>query len=156
MCDDLVQALKDATLDAFAMISQDPVVAHEAREPDENAEGCMLYGYIGMVGDKSGYVCLRTPKDVAEKLASAMLGNPAQLSPNEIKDAVGEMVNMIAGGASCKLAQASADFQFEVTLPSIIEGCNLSLKPPSNSWRKHIPFGFKESGFIVEACVKGA
>ena len=156
MCEDLVQALKDATLDAFAMISPEPVTPHEARDPDGATEGCMLYGYIGMVGAKSGYVCLRAPREMAATLASAMLGNPAQLSPNEIKDAIGEIVNMIAGGASCKLAQANAEFQFEVTLPSIIEGCNLSLKPPSNSWRKHIPFGYDGSGFIVEACVKGA
>jgi len=156
MCDDLVQALKDATLDAFAMITTSPVIANEARDPDVTTDGCALYGYIGMVGKKSGYVCLRVSGATAAQMAGAMLGNPAQLSPSEIKDAVGEMVNMIAGGASCKLAQAGAKFQFEVTLPSIIEGCNITLKPPSDSWRKHIPFVFDSSSFVLEACVKGA
>jgi len=89
-------------------------------------QGFEMYGdvsaIIGLSGTTTGTCGLSLPAELAQQSVRAMLMTPDDeiLSEAEIRDGVGELVNMIAGGAKSKLSQTH--YKFNITLPTIISG----------------------------------
>lgn len=79
-------------------------------------------GIIGLSGATTGTCALSMPAALAERAIRAMLMTPDDevLAEAEIRDGVGELINMIAGGAKTKLS--STMYKFNMTLPTIISG----------------------------------
>ena len=154
MTDDLAAALRESTHETFSMLVGRAVEDEAAAESEKKPSGSVLCGYIGVVGKRSGYVCLYIPRDLAGEIAEAMLGVSDGVTDEDVKDSIAELANLVAGGASSKLSQWESEFRFEVTLPSTIEGDNVSLRPPRQSWRTQLPFRAGSSWLAVEACVR--
>lgn len=79
-------------------------------------------GVIGLSGATTGTCALSMPSTLAERAIRSMLMTPDDevLAESEIRDGVGELINMIAGGAKTKLS--STMYKFNMTLPTIISG----------------------------------
>ena len=73
---------------------------------------------------------------------------------DEIKDAVGEITNMVSGGARAELAQKG--YNFEMAIPTIITGKNTQVDPISASPVIVIPFQTDAGRFYVEVCITDA
>ena len=58
-----------------------------------------ISGIIGMSGDVAGLVVISFPVATAEKVVSALTGTPMTASHADFSDAIGELVNMVSGGA---------------------------------------------------------
>ena len=59
-------------------------------------------GIIGMTGDVEGTVVLSLPGASAENIVEAFVGARMESSSEDFADAIGELVNMISGGAKAK------------------------------------------------------
>ena len=94
-------------------------------------------GVIGLSGKAVGTVVVSLSRNVALNATSAMLlTDVAQITENEVIDAVGELANMVAGAAKARLEQ----FELSVSLPSVITGKSHSVRFPSNVTPICVPF----------------
>ncbi len=93
-------------------------------------------GIIGLSGRAVGTVVLSLSKEVAIQSASHMLMMEAQEVDDDVLDAVGELTNMVAGGAKAELEE----YSLSVSLPNVITGRNHEIHFPSNVQPISIPF----------------
>jgi chemotaxis protein CheX len=93
-------------------------------------------GIIGLSGRAVGTVVLSLSKEVALKAASTMLMTEATDVDDEVLDAVGELTNIVAGGAKAELEE----YELEVSLPNVVTGRDHEIHFPSNVQPICIPF----------------
>ena len=93
-------------------------------------------GVIGLSGRAVGTVVLSLPKQIALKAASTMLMMEAVEIDDDVLDAVGELTNIIAGGAKAELEE----YELAVSLPNVITGREHEIHFPSNVHPICIPF----------------
>ena len=74
-------------------------------------------GIIGFSGGVTGSVVIGMPGDVAAKLVSAFAGTTFPPDSPDFADAVGELANMIAGGAKKNLGVVAS-----ISVPTVILG----------------------------------
>lgn len=75
-------------------------------------------GVIGFSGDAAGACLLCFPTEVACKLASAFSGEDMDQDHPDFADAIGELANMIAGGAKAQFGGLAVS----ISLPSVVIG----------------------------------
>lgn len=73
---------------------------------------------IGLSGDVTGSVVLSLPTSTAKDLVEAFLGPGMDFSQEDMADAIGELVNMIAGGAKAEFHGKDVS----ISTPTIIMG----------------------------------
>ncbi len=98
--------------------------------------GFDVSGIIGMVGDVEGAVVLSFPTATAERVVSIFTGTQIDSSHEDFADAVGELVNMISGGAKAQFAGKSVS----ISCPSVVIGGD------------HVVFGRKDVVCISIPC----
>jgi len=103
-------------------------------------------GVIGLSGKAKGTIVLSLDRDVALAATEALLGERPEEIGEQVVDAVGELANMIAGGAKAKLEQ----FAMRVSLPSVITGRSHVIQFPSNATQIAIPFQSEAGPLMVE------
>ena len=75
---------------------------------------------VGLAGALCGMLTIRCSSQMAEKLATKMLGEDAAANPSVTGDAMGELCNMVAGNFKSKIT-ALAD-QCLLSVPTVIWG----------------------------------
>ncbi len=75
-------------------------------------------GVIGFSGDASGAVVMAMSKDTAVKIASQFAGMDLEAGTADFADAIGELANMVAGGAKAEFHGLDVN----ISLPSVIIG----------------------------------
>ncbi|HEY3930708.1 MAG TPA: chemotaxis protein CheX [Candidatus Koribacter sp.] len=84
-------------------------------------------GYLGacvqLVGAWQGAVRLDCTKPLAERAAASLIGKDLQdLCPDEVRDTIGELANMVAGSVKALLPQPT-----HISLPSVADGNDYDL-----------------------------
>jgi chemotaxis protein CheX len=85
---------------------------------------------ISFVGDISGALMLKCSKQVSTKIASMLLDTEVHPDSEEMKDAIGELLNMIIGSAKTYYSQVDS---FTISVPTTIVGKNFSLYVKANT-----------------------
>ena len=120
---------------------------------------CSLFpvsGFIGISGEAIGTIVLSLSHEVARKAAGTMLMMEINETDDDVLDAVGELTNMVAGGAKAKLEA----FQLQMSMPNVLCCDNCRLRFPPNSHPIDIPFSCQwgklalEIGFSFPTLVK--
>lgn len=93
-------------------------------------------GMIGFSGSHHGMVVVSLSRDAAIAIAEKMLGQRPESIDEDVIDAVGEVTNMIAGGAKTRLEQ----HRLSISLPTVICGKHHAISFPSNSTPLSLPF----------------
>lgn len=81
---------------------------------------------VGMAGALCGMTTLRCANATAAKLASFMIGGDAASNPDTIRDALGELCNMIAGNFKAKVNTLADHCMLSV--PTVITGEDYSME----------------------------
>lgn len=105
---------------------------------------------IGLAGDIMGAVVLSFTRDTAIAMASRFSSQKHQALSKEVLDAVGELVNIIAGNAKKDLA----DFRIEISLPGVITGNKYRINWPQGVPVITIPFESEAGDFTVNVSFK--
>ena len=84
-------------------------------------------GVIGLSGRAVGTVVVSLSKEVAIKAASTMLMTDVDEVNADVVDAVGEITNMVAGGAKAQLEQ----YRLSISLPNVVTGEGHDIRFPS-------------------------
>lgn len=108
-----------------------------------------ISGIIGFTGAKQGSVVVSFTKECALKVVSSMMKQEYTELNDEVRDAVGEITNMISGDARRHLADIN--LKFEAGIPTVITGNGHEISHTSNGPCIVIPFKCDGLAFFVEA-----
>ncbi|OOP55662.1 MAG: hypothetical protein AYP45_13505 [Candidatus Brocadia carolinensis] len=89
-----------------------------------------VIGIVSFTGKCCGVIALFCSKKFALKVASAILMTELNEFTGEVKDAIGEIANMIAGNVKTKLTAQYGDMQ--LSIPIVIAGEGLSITAGTN------------------------
>jgi len=103
-------------------------------------------GVIGFSGDAAGSVALLFNYDVASKIASAFAGTEINEDHDDFSDAIGELANMVAGGAKAQFE----GLNISISLPNVIRGKNHNLSGSKSAPRLIIPCNTDMGTFYME------
>lgn len=120
----------------FETMLQLPVQVGEPAVKKAGSPSYDVSGIIGMSGDVEGTVVLSFPTTTAERVVSLFAGEEIAHTHADFPDAVGELVNMITGGAKARFAGK----QVNITCPSVVIG------------RNHLVFNRKDVTCVLIPC----
>jgi chemotaxis protein CheX len=107
---------------------------------------------VGITGDAEGSLCLSFTQGCILFIVSQMFGEEKTEVDEEVKDAVGELTNMISGASRKTLEGLGHHFQGAI--PSIISGHNHEVRHVTKGPVLSIPFSTNAGAFAVEVCFK--
>ncbi len=126
-------------------------MALQAEPPLEGAEqvlGCHVSAIIGLSGDCTAMLGVHCPEAVGLAISTAMLGIEIKEIDADVKDALGEIANMLAGGLKERLA--TKNINLELAIPTAIAGKSYTISSPARSNRIVVPFTVEQGSFFVE------
>ncbi|MBU0909194.1 MAG: chemotaxis protein CheX [Proteobacteria bacterium] len=111
----------------------------------------VITGIIGLASETiTGTMVISFSEPCILKIVSNMTGEPEKTKIDaEVVDAVGELTNMISGGAKNQLAKMK--MKFDLSLPTTIVGKNIDIGYRANTPIIVIPFMTASGEFVVEA-----
>ncbi len=86
----------------------------------EDSHNWDVSAIIGIAGEAKGAVVLSFTESLAKALTTRLVGQDTPVTRDMITDAIGEMVNIVAGNAKKGLEQ----YRLIISLPSIVKGKN--------------------------------
>ena len=114
------------------------------RRQGETHEG--LIGVIGLTGGAIGIAAICVSNDAAINICERFVGSRPTEVDVEVIDAVGELINMIAGNAKSQLEA----YELSISLPSIIRGREQAIEFPQQINPICIPFSSPIGNFIIQ------
>jgi len=102
-----------------------------------------ISGVIGLTGEARGAVVISMKQDLAIKLTAILTGTEHKYLDDDVVDAVGELINIIAGNVKQELEDA---FRLVISLPTIVRGKEHTINWPDSQTRVIcIPFATSDS-----------
>ena len=91
-----------------------------------------ISGVIGLTGEARGAVVISMRDDLAIRLTSILTGMSHKVLYDDVIDAVGELINIIAGNVKQELEDA---FRLVISLPTIVKGKEHTINWPDSQTR---------------------
>lgn len=111
-----------------------------------------ISGLIGLSGKVIGTVAMSFPEATAVAVCNKFMGGDYHDLHDDILDAVGELVNIVAGNAKKGLTE----FNIEISLPSVVLGRNHKIIEPKGAVSFVVPFTSPLGGFHMAVSLKSA
>ena len=108
---------------------------------------------VGVSGDRVGTIAVSFSHESASILVHGMLGDDVEDLEEDMKDAVGEVTNMISGKARAHIAEDGVVLQ--ASTPTILVGDAFDMEHMTHSPVIVIPFTMPGGSFAVEFCLSG-
>jgi chemotaxis protein CheX len=117
---------------------------------DHNAMGDVT-GIIGLAGEKTkGSLAITFSESAILYITSQMLGEPILKIDDTVVDMVGEITNMVSGGAKKELAKQG--YKFDMATPTMVTGKGHVVTHKSSGVTIVVPFRISKGEFFVEVC----
>ena len=144
----VAELVRHAVVEVFStMLGSELEVGEPIGDPDPlmSAEVVSL---VGLTGAVTGALSLQCGREHARDLTARFLGADGQEieSLDEVRDAVGELVNMIGGSLKTAIGSPEA---IELSLPTVVTTPKSDIKIPA-SFAVAVPFRDHYGEFIVE------
>ena len=109
---------------------------------------------IGITGAAQGSMALIFTEQCTKDIASNLLGVPFTELNHEVRDAVGELTNMICGDARRRLAVDG--FVLQAGIPTIVGGRSHTITHIASGPCLAVPFTTSQGSFMVEVAFSGS
>ena len=91
-----------------------------------------ICGIIGMTNGITGSCVVSFPDALARRIVARLLSEKEEsISAAMIEDGIGEVANMVAGGAKRKFADTP--YRFDITIPTVVHGEPVKLFNPADT-----------------------
>lgn len=107
-----------------------------------------ISGMIGLAGTHKGVLAIHVPNHVALTITSSFLGTDVDEINDDVRDAVGELANMLGGNVKTILSKNGRDI--DLSLPSTISGHKYGFKATAGIDMVILPFKTASGTFMVE------
>jgi chemotaxis protein CheX len=125
----------------------DPGVSNGDQNPRD------VTALIGLSGTIRGTVALAFPVNTALSMVSMLLGMDIKVVDDTVTDGLGELVNIVAGGAKAKFSEMQGP-PIDLSLPTIVRGTNYTVKYPSGVTWLEIPFKSDLGDFFLRVTLQ--
>ena len=130
---DLEKSLEKAVAEVVStMLNQQPIIVHL----DNGITIQGVSAIVGFGGKVSGLIAMHLSPENACTLASGLLGMSFEEVDEIVSDAMGEIVNMLAG--AMKKHACQSEELFKISIPSVVYGNHYSTHAPKDSERRLI------------------
>lgn len=120
------------------------------RKEEDIAHGDVT-GVVGMASEQvKGSLAITFTSSAIFDIARRMLGEEVTEVNTTVTDLVGEITNMVTGGAKKVLAEQGYDF--DMAIPSVVAGKNHRISRKFQGIKIIIPFQIIAGKFFVEVC----
>jgi chemotaxis protein CheX len=117
---------------------------------DDIAKGDVT-GLIGMASEKAkGTLAITFTEPVIIEITRRMLGEEVTGIDETVADMVGEITNMVTGGAKRILSEKG--YHFDMAIPSVVAGKGHSIRHKSKGPVINVPFHSEAGVFFIEIC----
>ena len=152
MVEVMVGALVDVTKDIFTTMLDRSVEfgapTYTGPQPTAN-----VVATVGFAGTLSGYVSLCVSKEAAFEIAQALLGSSAEEAHDHVRDAAGEMANMIAGSVRTQMTDKGETLG--ISTPIVTVGTDFSTAALRDVSQAVCPFKMGPHSLFVYLVVQG-
>ena len=131
-------ALDHAASEVFEMMVGSPLAL-----ADQTTLPCIAdyTAMIGLAGDLCGVLSFRCSNESAAQIAGKMLGMEECPSAESIRDALGEICNMVAGSFKAQISDLAA--QCMLSVPMVVSGKDYQLYPLVDGLRIQVSKSFE-------------
>jgi chemotaxis protein CheX len=112
----------------FSTMLQLPVNIGTPTIKSDNGATHDVSGIIGMSGDVTGSIVLSFPMDAAEAIVALFCGESLTSQSPDFADAIGELVNMVSGGAKAGFTGKKVS----ISCPSVVIGKDHAVARPKD------------------------
>ncbi|MCX7634486.1 MAG: chemotaxis protein CheX [Syntrophales bacterium] len=148
---EFINPFLEATVEVLkTMAFVEPVAGKPYLKKDNVARGD-ISGVIGLTGDARGSLALSFSEASILEIVRNMLGEEINDLNGDIKDAVGELTNMISGVARKKLE--ASGYSIIGAIPTVVSGKNHSIRHVLGGPSIIIPFETSAGTFVVDVCL---
>ncbi len=138
----------DATSEVFATMVFMDLTPEEVRRDGRADLDSNISSMIGLAGELKGLLAVHCPRRVALAVSGAMLGMEMEEIDDDVKDALGEIANMVAGGLKTSLLEAGRNV--ELAIPTTVVGNSIRTSGFSGASTLVVPFRVPDGRFAVE------
>lgn len=142
------QDIITATTEIFSSML---MIELDADEPIEGSGGEIVSNITSMIGlgkDVRGMLAVHCPASVAQDITGSFLGMEVDEINEDVKDAIGEIANMVAGNMKIAFAEHGKDI--EIAIPTTIVGKSFRTSGMSGANRVVVCFAMNGDQFMVE------
>jgi chemotaxis protein CheX len=128
-----IQPFVDVCESVFRDFIGESLITERPHFQDRNdAHDWDVSAVIGLTGEARGAVVISMKKELALKLTGVLTGNEHKELDDEVVDAIGEIINIIAGNAKRGLEES---FRLVISLPTIVRGKGHTIMWPNEQAR---------------------
>ena len=98
---------------------------------------------VGLAGDLCGLLSFRCATPSAHRIAAQMLGGDEVPSEECVRDALGEICNMVAGSFKAQISGLA--HQCMLSIPTVITGKDYQLHPMADGARVQVAMSFHDA-----------
>ena len=148
---DFINPFINALLNVLKTMAQTTLKPGKPEKKGDSVARGDVSGIIGMVGPQiKGSFSLSFDESLALAIMERMLGErPAKLN-DEVADMVGEITNMVTGGAKLELGQKG--FDFNMATPAVVMGKDHTVSHQVNGPKLVISFHSPDGKVHLEMC----
>jgi len=140
-----------ALLNVVGMMGHTELTNEKPRIKNNEVSMGDVSGLIGMVGSETkGSLSITFEKSLALRIMQRMLGEKLKEIDEDVIDMVGEITNMVSGGAKKELSKKG--FEFDMATPMIVSGTNHTIDHIHEGHVIIIPFGSDSGKAFIEIC----
>lgn len=115
-------------------------------DPKTHFSGCIT-AMVGFAGLFNGLVSLHVPQKLAQSFTSSMLGMEVTEIDEDVRDALGEIANMVAGSFKHHLAKDGHEVR--LSTPSIVTGSEYTISSGTPANTLSLLFDSNEEWFMI-------
>lgn len=109
-------------------------------------------GIVGLIGEARGTISVSFTEDCILNIVSNMFGEEITEINDEVKDAVGEILNIVSGQARQKLEGLGR--VLKGAIPTVISGKDHCITHITKQPIVAVPFESEKGSFTIEICIE--
>jgi chemotaxis protein CheX len=150
-----VNPFLDALVNVLATMASTKATHGRAFLKTDNKAMGDVTGIIGLAGEKTkGSLAISFSEGAILHITSRMLGETMKKLDDTVIDMVGEITNMVSGGAKKELAKQG--YKFEMAIPTMVTGKGHQITHKSSGPIVVVPFKIGSGEFFVEVCLNNS
>jgi chemotaxis protein CheX len=148
---EFINPFLDAVLNVLSTMAQTEASPENPFVKDHDGAMGDVTGMIGMVGEQTrGSMAISFTESAILHVASQMLGEKLERIDETVSDMVGEITNMVTGGAKKLLAEQG--YTFDMAIPTTVVGKNHTIRHKTVGPAVIVPFKTSAGNFFIEIC----
>ncbi len=145
---DFTKIISETTEEIFNYVIFIDIASQPPLQSGKQAIDCHVSAMIGLTGGLSAILGIHCPSAVGQAVAGAMLCMEVEEVDADVQYALGEIVNMLAGGINDRLS--SENIYCESAIPTAMSGQSCILSATKGRQQVVVPFTTSHGQFFVE------